>query len=299
MKDSESLSEFYRKKFNQALENPSGEIGHFNLFNLEPIPKNASRTLPYRRRDYYKVMLVLGDMTFHYADKTTYLKKQSLVFSNPQIPYQCEHLDKIEGGHYCIFNHHFFQDFGNINKYEVFQPNNNHVFELTDEQTEQVDAIYQKMFSEFNSNYIHKYDALRNYIFELLHFAMKTQPSSHINQQPINASQRISMLFLELLERQFPIDENHTKVNLRSASDFATQLNIHVNHLNRALKESVQKSTSQIIAERILKESKNLLSSSYMNVSEIAYALGFTEATHFNNFFKKHTQVTPLQFRNS
>jgi len=298
VKNSESLSEFYKRKFNQAIENPSGEIGHFNLFHLEPLPKNTSRTLPYRRRDYYKIMLVLGDMTFHYADKTTYLKKQSLVFSNPQIPYQCEHLDRIEGGHYCIFNHHFFQNFGKLNKYAVFQSNGNHVFQLTDEQTEQVATIYQKMFSEFNSNYIHKYDVLRNHVFELLHFAMKTQPSSHINQQPINASRRISMLFFELLERQFPIDENHTKIKLRSASDFANQLNIHVNHLNRALKENVQKSTSQIIAERILQESKNLLSNSYMNVSEIAHALGFMEATHFNNFFKKHTHITPLQFRN-
>jgi len=33
------------------------------------------------------------------------------------------------------------------------------------------------------------------------------------------------------------------------------------------------------------------------NVSEIAYMLGFSEPTHFNNFFKKHTQVSPLKFR--
>lgn len=37
----------------------------------------------------------------------------------------------------------------------------------------------------------------------------------------MNASQRISTLFFELLERQFPIDENHKKVSLRAASDFA------------------------------------------------------------------------------
>ena len=172
-----------------------------------------------------------------------------------------------------------------------------YVFELTDEQSKEVDAIYRKMFKEFDSNYIHKYDVLRNLVFELLHFALKTQPSSHIQHQPINASRRISTLFLELLERQFPIDENHTKIKLRSASDFATQLNIHVNHLNRALKESLQKSTSQIIAERIMKEAKNLLANSYLNISEIAYALGFVEATHFNNFFKKHTQLSPSKFR--
>ncbi len=114
----------------------------------------------------------------------------------------------------------------------------------------------------------------------------------------MNASQRISNLFLELLERQFPIDENHKELNLRTASDFAQQLNVHVNHLNRAVKETTDKTTSQIIGERISRESKILLKHSAWNVSEIAYALGFTEVTHFNNFFKKHVELSPLKFRN-
>ena len=126
---------------------------------------------------------------------------------------------------------------------------------------------------------------------------MKTQPSIHFEKQERNAAQRICHLFLELLERQFPIDENHTKVQLRSASDFAKQLNVHVNHLNRAVKANTQKTTSQIIADRLLRESKALLKYSNWNVSEVAFALGFSEPTHFNNFFKKHTQLSPSMFR--
>ena len=153
------------------------------------------------------------------------------------------------------------------------------------------------MFDEIDSNYMHKYDVLRNLFFELLHFAMKL-PSAKFQKPHINASQRISNLFFELLERQFPIDENHKELTLRSASDFEQQLNVHVNHLNRAVKETTEKTTSQIIADRILRESKILLKHSAWNVSEIAYALGFTEVTHFNNFFKKHIELSPLKFRN-
>lgn len=47
-----------------------------------------------------------------------------------------------------------------------------------------------------------------------------------------------------------------------------------------------------------MKDSESLLKNTDWNVSEIATALGFTEATHFNNFFKKHFQTTPTQFRN-
>ena len=154
------------------------------------------------------------------------------------------------------------------------------------------------MFEEIVSYYIHKYVVLRTLVFELLHFAMKMQSCAKFDKQPINASQRISALFLELLERQFPIDETHQALNLRSASDFAGQLNIHVNHLNKAIKQTTEKTTSQLIAERILQESKILLKHSAWTAAEIAYALGFTEATHFNNFFKKHTQLSPLKFRN-
>ena len=123
------------------------------------------------------------------------------------------------------------------------------------------------------------------------------QSSINPLQKRLNASYRISTLFLELLERQFPIDDSRSTMKLRYASDFANLLNVHVNHLNRAMKETTQKTTTQIISDRILQESKILLHHSAWNVSEIAYPLGFTEATHFNNFFKKHMQISPLKFR--
>ena len=119
-----------------------------------------------------------------------------------------------------------------------------------------------------------------------------------LEKQSINASQRIVTLFLELLERQFPIDDTHQRIKLRSASEFAKQLNVHVNHLNRSAKEMTEKTTSQLIGERILQEAKILLKRSNWTVSDISYALGFKEITHFNNFFKKHVKLSPLKFRN-
>jgi AraC-like DNA-binding protein len=243
--------------------------------------------------------LVVGGGTVNYADKVINVKKQALSFSNPHIPYSWENKELITGGAYCIFNKHFFHQFGDLNQYSVFQPIGDHIFELTDEQANWVQSIYERMFEEINSDYLHKYDVLRNLVFELLHFAIKIKPVTRIEKLVGNASQRISTLFMELLERQFPIDDDHRQVYLRSASDFANQLNIHVNHLNRALRETTRKTTTRIISERLLKESKILLKHSNWDVSEIAYALNFKEATHFSNFFKKHVQISPTQFRSS
>ena len=298
MRKVETIEEFYKRKFEEVPDNIRNEIGHFNVFKLDPFVGSNAKPVPYSRRDYFKIMLVIGNYRMHYADEVIEIQKQALAFSNPQIPYSCEYTDRIRSGFFCVFTPAFFHQYGNLNQYAVFQPSGRHVFELTDEQVNKVNVIYKSMFEEIDSDYIHKYDALRNLVFELLHFAMKMQPTAKLDEQPINASQRISTLFLELLERQFPIDDNHQTLNLRSASDFADQLNIHVNHLNRAIKETTEKTTSQIIAERILRESKILLKHSAWNVSEIDYALGFTETTHFNNFFKKHVELSPLKFRN-
>ena len=294
----ETIEEFYRRKFNWIPDNFRNEIGHFNVFKLQPYVPGKPTSIPYKRRDFYKVMLVIGNSKVHYADKVLEVQKQALSFSSPQIPYKWEHLDNIRSGVYCIFDQYFFHQYGNLSQYAVFQPDGDHIFELTDERVDEVNVIYQRMFTEINSDYIHKYDVLRTLVFELIHLALKMLPSAKFEKHSVHASQRIATLFLELLERQFPIDDNHQSVNFRSASDFAKQLNIHVNHLNRAIKDITEKTTSQLIAERILQEAKILLKHSSWNVSEIAYALGFTEVTHFNNFFKKHMELSPLKFRN-
>ena len=294
----EKIEEFYQRKYNRLPENLKSEIGHFNIFRLEPYVEGKPTKIPYRRRDFYKIMFVKGNSQVHYADQVVEVKKQALSFSNPQIPYKWEHLDKIREGMYCIFDTQFFHEFGNFQHYDVFQPDGSHIFELTDEQADQVEDIYKRILNEFGSNYKYKFDLIRNLIFELIHFGLKIEsPSAPVTNKSQDASQRISTLFMELLERQFPIDDTHAEIHFRSPSEFAHQLNVHVNHLNRVVKKTLGKTTSQIIAERILQESKILLKHSAWSVSEIAYSLGFTEATHFNNFFKKHVDLSPTQFR--
>ena len=298
MNKTETLEEFYKAKLNWIPDSIRKEIGHFNVFHLKPFIGAGAKPVPYSRRDYFKISFICGNNKVHYADKVIEIKKQALLFANPQVPYNWEEIDQIQSGSFCVFTTSFFHQFGNLSTYEVFQPSGTPIFELTDVQADQVASLYERMFAEINSDYIHKYDVLRTLVFELLHYAMKLRPADHVEHEEMNASRRITILFLELLERQFPIDDTRQRLALRSASDFASRLSIHVNHLNRALKETIQKTTSELIGERILQESKILLKHSAWNISEIAFALGFNEVTHFNNFFKKHMALSPTKFRN-
>lgn len=293
-----SVEEFYKTQCDCFPDKISNEMGHFNVFKLEPYIGCNAKPIPYRRRDFYKISLLKGKNKINYADKVIDVQNQALIFSNPFIPYNWGNIDGTLKGCFCVFTQEFFHNFGNLNQYSIFQPNGTPVFELTDEQLNTVNGFYNRLFEEIQTNYIYKYDLLRTIVMEIIHFAMKIQPTSNYEKSQIDASKRIATLFLELLERQFPIDDTHQIIKMRSASDFAAQLNIHVNHLNRAVKEITGKTTTQLISERILLESKILLKHSAMNISEIAYALDFAEVTHFNNFFKKNVSISPMKYRN-
>ena len=108
---------------------------------------------------------------------------------------------------------------------------------------------------------------------------------------------RIASLFQELLDRQFPIESLATPLQLRTPGDFARYLSVHVNHLNRAVRDATGKTTSAHLAERVVREAKTLLLSTEWSTADIAYALGFAYPTYFNNFFKKHTGTPPSAVR--
>ena len=112
-----------------------------------------------------------------------------------------------------------------------------------------------------------------------------------------DASSRIAIQFLEILERQFPIEHSDQPVALKTAQAFADKLAVHVNHLNRSVKQVTGKSTTTHISERIVTEAKALLQHTNWTVAEIAYALGFAYPSYFNNFFKKMTGSSPTTFR--
>jgi AraC family transcriptional activator of pobA len=157
-------------------------------------------------------------------------------------------------------------------------------------------GIFQKMLAVHSGDYYHKGELIRSCIELIIHEALRIQPSQNVSQFK-NASTRITHLFMDLLERQFPIERSGEPLRLRTAQDFAAGLSVHVNYLNRSIKEATGKPTSVHIAERIAAEAKALLQHTDWSVADIAYALGFEYPTYFNNYFKRVTGTTPNSIR--
>jgi AraC-like DNA-binding protein len=300
MESPQNIEDFYHEKLEWMPANLKKEMGHFNVFRFSDVLGKPHGPMPYRRIDYYKVSFMTGNNRISYADRVIDLDRPSLVFSNPLIPYKWEQLSGDQGaGYFCIFTESFFSQFGHLRDYPLFQPGSTPVFLLSGEQASAIISVYERMLQELGSDYVYKYDVLRTLVFELVHLALKMQPADTSIYANSNAAVRISSLFMELLERQFPIESPGQQIALRAPSQYAAQLSVHVNHLNRALREVSGKTTSKLIAERLTQEAKSLLRHTNWNVGEVAWCLGFEERSHFINFFKKNTSFSPGSFRES
>lgn len=296
-----SIEEFYEQINTEFPKEISKEIGHFNIFNTKEFLENLrdKPVMPYDRRAYYKISLIKGKNKVEYADKIIEIEKQGLLFATPKIPYNYVPQDKEQSGIFCVFTSEFLTKNKSgieLDDLPIFQSDGYPIFQLNDNEVTEIELIFNKIQKEINSEYIYKYDLIRNYVAEIIHFGQKLQPISALYSKH-NSATRVTSLFLELLERQFPIESIHQKIELKTAKDFANRLSVHVNHLNKVLKENTGNTTTNLITNRIITEAKILLKQTDWSISEIAYSLGFEEIAHFSNFFKKQTTITPLSFR--
>jgi AraC family transcriptional activator of pobA len=85
-----------------------------------------------------------------------------------------------------------------------------------DEQTREFpNTIFRKMIDEQKSDYTYKDDLIRNYINLIIYEALKLQPSEHYDRHK-NASSRLTSVFLELLESQFPVEGSDNPLQLKT-----------------------------------------------------------------------------------
>ncbi|MDQ0064425.1 helix-turn-helix domain-containing protein [Chryseobacterium lathyri] len=297
----ETIEDYYRRiRKNQIkmFDSDDFETGksHFNV----SMRKYCSFKSPYNRRDYYKISFIIGKGTFQYGTHELYIDRPALFFPSPNIPYSWECDGDLQEGYFCLFNQEFFNgntEFNLFKRTSLFKEWSKPIVFLTDEQTQLATLYFEQMYRLNNSAYPFRCSSIKSHLASVMHLALENRMDD-INPDELPANIRLYRLFDELLNKQFPLDSPAYPLTLKTASDFADQLNVHVNHLNSSVKSVTRLTTTQIIKERVFEESKNLLKYTNWDIAEIGYTLGFDQPSHFNNFFKKHAEVSPLKFKN-
>jgi len=299
MEKSQSIQGFYQYYSSLVPHQIKEEAGHFNVFGLEDLGEAKTKCSSFGRKEFFKISLMKGRNRYYYSDKVEHIEKYALVFANPHVPYHWEAEDDDQSGVFCIFTADFFHHSGaqRLQEYPVFKDPDHSVIQLTEDQYDKFRGLFNTIIHEIDSDYYYKYDVIRNLTMDIIHSALKIQ-SLAIRKQAVSGSERIAGQFIELLERQFPIETPSQRLQIRFPIDFSQNLKIHVNHLNKAVKETFGKTTTALISERIIQEAKILLKHTQWTISEIAWTLGFEELSHLINFFKKNTGQTPKTYRN-
>lgn len=268
-------------------------------FKVYEIGSDCSAIPTYNRRDFYKISINTSQSLIHYADRGIETNGTTLFFGNPHIPYSWELLSSSYNGFACVFTEEFLKvndRSESLHECPLFKIGGTPIFYLSEEQKVFITSLFQKMIEEQDTDYVFKDDLIRNYVNLIIHESMKMQPSENFFKHK-NASSRITSLFIELLERQFPIESKDQPLVLKTPQDYAKSLAVHVNHLNRSVKETTGKSTTAHITERIISEAKALLQHTDWSIADIGYSLGFEYPSYFNNYFKRLTGTIPKSLR--
>ncbi len=296
----ETIGDYYQRlgsDQNNMFTKTDFEIGqsHFNI----SMRKYCSFKSPYNRRDYYKISLIIGKGKLQYGNEVIMIDRPALFLPSPNIPYKWTCESDNQEGYFCLFNQEFFrgnQEFSIFKKTSLFKDWGSPFIFLNEEQKQLILTYFEQIYKLNQSNYVYKCNSIKSHLAAILHLALETK-SDDVNLTNLPANIRLYRLFDELLNQQFPLDSPAYPLELKTASDYAESLNVHVNHLNSSVKSISQRTTTQLIKEKIFEESKNLLTYTNWDIAEVGYTLGFDQPAHFNNFFKKQAQISPLKFR--
>ena len=251
--------------------------------------------------NYFIVSLFLERGKLSYADKWMEIQPGTVVFANPALPSAWEPLlddEKEEKGFSFMFSNEFIrkEEWGFLLNTPLLDLTLHQAIFLNQEALNNVKLLFQKMMEVNQTDDGMKEELMHSLLHLIIYEAMRGKEERPYKIQH-NAAQRTVELFLLLLDRQFPINYPNQQLEMRSATDYAQRLSIHVNHLNRVVKQVTGKTTTDIIASRITKEAVRLLRESQLNIAEVAYALGFEEQASFSGFLKRRTGKSPKEIR--
>jgi AraC-like DNA-binding protein len=132
-------------------------------------------------------------------------------------------------------------------------------------------------------------DILQNLLHNFLLQAERERRKQNFTEVKKGADLDYVMLFKDLLETGYKIQK---QVNY-----YAKEIIITEKRLNQATSRVLGKTPKEIIDDRIMLEAKRILAHTTETVKEIGFDLGFEEPTNFIKYFKKHSTVTPTEFR--
>jgi len=282
---------------------PVDSIDPSNQFSIHNL-KDIHADLPYKsskfRPGFYSFVFVKNATGQYTTDEQTFKTRPGTVyFTNP--------------GHYKSYEWYTIEEAWLITLSESFLKENVHanIFEefpfllsetvtpdvLRPEVFAEFETLYWQIWKEYLSNSPYKNRMIGNLFVVIL---LKIKEYFWRDYNPIyegNRSSQIVKDFKKTLEHHYRDIMKGNAEKVFRVRDYAAAQGLHPNYLNNVLKSKTGKPISTWITDKTIAEAKSLLQNSSASIKQIAYQLGFAESTHFSNYFKKQTEMSPVEFR--
>lgn len=275
------------------------QISGIEILRLEGIAKRKS-TLSHNperphQANFYQLIIYTNGATENLIDFVRYkAQKKSLFYISIGQVYSFKFNPEIRGYVILFTEEYFKKQMNNLPNYTTLRLLASHLFTPKTQIPSNSNVLnyVNIMFDEFHKtgdsfNKKTTVDSLFTIILSKLE-ELKQEQTSYI---------RDSYKLRRFFQFHSLLKDNYT--TSRNAEFYASQMNITYKYLNEICKEITNSTSKQFIDEFILLEAKRQLTNSGIRSTDLAYRLGFNEPTNFIKYFKKHTGLTPNQFKNS
>ncbi|TDQ11830.1 AraC family transcriptional regulator [Pedobacter metabolipauper] len=274
-----------------SLEPDESGNKNFRVYHFEgTMPTESDLLLPHRKDHYLFVFMRRGG-TRHWIDMIPYeLKDNTAYLLRPNQIIVKEGTDELWSTG-IAFTREFLslQENASLNQLALIQ-DSEHPLELPLSESDV--GFVEDMLTRINAEYQVRSEwqqrMLTAYLTLLFTYISRIYQAQHKNSVPSFEKQLIKTF--------------HTRINecfheLHEVADYASLLNISAGHLSETVKTQSGKPAIKHIHERLILEAKRLLFHTGNSLKEIAFELGFSDASYFNRFFKRETGATPNEYR--
>jgi len=247
--------------------------------------------LPHRRTNYFFFFLTKGSAR-RSKNLNEYEIEPNLFYCLPanQIT-SMDFMSEDAEGFYC----HFIPEIFNQPQLRVDIERDFPFFDITAEPIVEVEdanrvlQMLELLYTEYKRNEMKRANIVAFHLTALLnevnfYYTIPKKSSSSASSQ---ITQQYKSLISEGVE--------HTK----RVVDAAKILGVTPNHLNKCVKETTGKSAHELLVDMRVLQAKVLLKQTDFPIKEIAYKVGGFESSDFAKFFKKRTDMTPSEYRES
>lgn len=202
-------------------------------------------------------------------------------------------------GHILVFHPDFIQGFQlarQIKEYGYFSYATNEALHISEKEEKVILDIFENVRREINDNIdAFTQDLLVANVQLLLKYCDRFYNRQFLTRKKANNDilTKLEDLLDDYYKKDFP------EHGVPTVQYIASELNLSPNYLSDMLKVQTGQTTKQHIQHRIIQKAKELLSTTELSVSEVAFQLGFEHPQSFHRLFKSQTSVSPLDFRAS